>query len=74
MTVFTTSTPVLTGNTRYAMRGLLWWRRPVLQVEEVFVITATETVTFSSMETVCYRWKFATPADLKNLEILENIK
>lgn len=65
---FQTSDPILTGRTRYAMRGIWPFRKARLQVEESYVSTDMETQTFSSVSNNMTRWRFANAADLMNME------
>ena len=58
----------LTGNTRYAMRGI-FFRRPALQVEEVRQLSQTHWQVFEVTTSRHTRWRFANQADLLNLGI-----
>lgn len=57
----------LTGQTRYRMRGLLWWRKAALQVEESTNASETETNTFDTRSYKTTRWRWMNEADAKNL-------
>lgn len=64
----TCSDYTLTGNTRYAMRGI-FKRRPCLQVEEAYTETEMDTNTFNSRTTSEKRWRWINDADKLNLEM-----
>lgn len=63
---------ILTGRTRYSMKGRLWWRKLALQIEEAYEVTEIEHHTFHEEKYTQRRWRFATPADLLNLEAQAN--
>lgn len=57
----------LTGKTRWQMRGLFWWRKPALQVQETTDVTETETNTFDQRSYRTTRWRWVNNADRLNL-------